>query len=217
MTDVSRRPADRSLPPLYPIIDIDLCRMRGRAPLALAEACLEGGARLLQVRGKAAGGGTLLATCRAVVAAAAACGARVVVNDRADLAVISGAAGVHVGQQDLPVETVRRIVGPGRLIGLSTHAPGQVDDALAGDADYVAVGPIYLTATKDTGYEPRGLDLIRYAARGGRPVVAIGGITLETAREVRDAGAASLAVIGDLLADGDPRARVEAYLARLSA
>ena len=100
------------------------------------------------------------------MAAAAACGARVIVNDRADLAVLAGAAGVHVGQQDLSVETVRRIVGPGRLIGLSTHAPEQIDDALAGDTDYVAVGPIYRTATKDTGYEPRGLDLVRYAAPG---------------------------------------------------
>ena len=219
MTDDSRRPASgprasRSLPPLYPIIDVDLCGLRGLDPLALARACLAGGARLLQVRRKGVAGGSaaLLALARDVVAAARASGAAAILNDRADLAVMAGADGVHVGQQDLPASAVRDILGPGKLVGVSTHTAAQLDDALAGPADYVAVGPVFLTATKDTGYTPRGLELVRLAAGRGRPVVAIGGITLENARAVIDAGASTVAVIGDLFATDDVAARVRLYL-----
>jgi thiamine-phosphate pyrophosphorylase len=109
----------------------------------------------------------------------------------------------------------RAILGPGATIGLSTHDRQQIDDALDSDATYVAVGPIYPTGTKDTGYTPRGLDLVRYAAGRGKPIVAIGGITLERAAEVAAAGASALAVISDILAGGDPEARVRAFVARL--
>ena len=217
MTVTSPRPGspDRgSLPPLYPIIDIDLCRMRGRDPLALTEALADGGARLVQVRQKSAGSAGLLAICRDLVRIAHAAGMRVIVNDRADLAVMAGADGVHVGQDDLAVPAVRRIAGHAAIIGLSTHTPSQVDDAFAMDVDYVAVGPIFRTSTKDTGYEARGLDLVRYAAGRGRPVVAIGGITLANAASVLEAGATSVAVISDLLVSADPAARVREYLAR---
>ena len=100
------------------------------------------------------------------------------------------------------------------LVGLSMHSVTQVDAAMREPASYIAVGPIFGTTTKDTGYRPVGLELVREAARraGGRPVVAIGGITLETARAVVDAGAQSVAVIGDLFTGGDPAARVRAYL-----
>ena len=99
-------------------------------------------------------------------------------------------------------------------MGLSTHDETQIDRAVATSATYLAVGPIYATQTKDTGYGARGLDLLRYAASraGARPVVAIGGITLESAPEVLAAGAASVAVISDLLT-GDPRERVRMFLA----
>lgn len=219
MTDDSRRPANgprppRSLPPLYPIIDVDLCGLRGVDPLALAQACLAGGARLLQVRRKGTAGGSaaLLALARDLVAAARESGAAVIVNDRADLAVMTGADGVHVGQQDLPAPAVRMIVGAGRLVGVSTHTPAQLDEALKGPADYVAVGPVFLTATKDTGYTPRGLELVRLAAGRRKPVVAIGGITLENARGVIEAGASTVAVIGDLFGTDDVAARVRRYL-----
>lgn len=139
--------------------------------------------------------------------------AAVVVNDRADLARMAGAAGVHVGQDDLPVEDVRAVLGGEAIVGISTHDQAQIDAALGSTASYIAVGPIFGTATKDTGYGARGLDLVRYAARGDKPVVAIGGITLERAPSVFDAGAASVAVISDLLVGGDPEARARRFLA----
>jgi thiamine-phosphate pyrophosphorylase len=142
---------------------------------------------------------------------AAAAGARVIVNDRADIAALSRAAGVHVGQDDLAVEDARAIVGPDALVGVSTHEPAQVREALATSATYVAVGPIFPTGTKETGYEPRGLELIREASGRGKPIVAIGGITIETAPQVISAGASAVAVVSDLLVV-DPEDRVRRYL-----
>jgi thiamine-phosphate pyrophosphorylase len=203
-----------ALPPLYPIVDVDLCRHRGLDPAAVAEAFISGGARLLQVRQKGGrgGGAALLATVGRIAALARRAGAALIVNDRADVAAMAAAAGVHVGQQDLPPDLVRRIAGEQAIVGLSTHTREQVDEALAGAADYVAVGPVFSTSTKDTGYDPRGLDLVRYAAGRGKPVVAIGGISLENAGAVWEAGAASVAVISDLLAGRDPAARVREFL-----
>jgi thiamine-phosphate pyrophosphorylase len=112
------------------------------------------------------------------------------------------------------VEDARRILGPDAVIGLSTHDEAQIEEAARTSATYIAVGPIYGTATKDTGYTARGLDLVRRAALTGRPVVAIGGITLDRVDEVLAAGASSVAVISDLLTGGDPAARVRAFLER---
>ena len=125
---------------------------------------------------------------------------------------MAGSAGVHVGQDDLPVADVRRIVGPDAIVGLSTHDRAQIDAALATDATYVAVGPVYGTVTKDTGYDARGVELVAYAANRGKPIVAIGGITLERAPEVLRAGASAVAVITDVLIGGDPEARTREYL-----
>ena len=219
MTDASHRPADAprgglTLTPLYPIVDIDLCRVRGTDPRALAAACFEGGVRLLQVRQKGddTGSGALLSAVRGIVADAQRVQGTIIVNDRADIAAMAGAGGVHVGQDDLEPDPVRAIAGAGTIIGISTHTPEQVDAALAGRADYVAVGPVFVTATKDTGYEPRGLDLVRYAAKRGKPVVAIGGISLASAPQVLDAGADAVAIISDLLADTDVATRVRQFL-----
>lgn len=213
------------LPPLYVIVDADLAAARGWNVPALARACLEGGARLLQVRAKSVGGAEYLALCDEVLAAARAVGATVIVNDRADIAAMAGADGVHVGQEDLAPREVRAAFPGIRLVGLSTHTPAQIDAAAPQSIDYLAVGPVFPTGTKDTGYGEVGLELVRHArqvvaagASGGepRPVVAIGGITLERAPAVLEAGATSVAVISDLLATGDPAARVQAYLAALS-
>ena len=203
------------LPPLYAIVDVDVCRLRGIDPLAALDAYLSGGARFIQLRDKTARTGPLVALADAVVSRARDAGALLVVNDRADVAKLSGADGVHVGQNDLSVEDVRRVVGPDAIVGLSTHDEPQVDCACATTASYVAVGPIYGTSTKDTGYAARGLGLVRYAVQraGDRPVVAIGGITLDRAPEVLAAGAASVAVISDLLT-GNPAERVRAFLDR---
>ncbi len=189
--------------------------MRGLEPLALLAALLDGGARFIQLRDKSPSSGARLALADAAVALARPVGARIVVNDRADVARMSGADGVHVGQDDLPVEDARRTAGAGAIVGVSTHDEAQIAAALKTSADYVAVGPIYGTATKDTGYAPRGLALLRHAGTA-KPVVAIGGITLERAPEAIRAGAASVAVISDLLTGGDPAARVRAFLDCLS-
>lgn len=206
----------RAFPPIYPIIDVDFCRHRGIDPRALAAACLRGGATLLQVRQKSGGSGAFLALVRDLMHLPDAAEATIVVNDRPDIARMAGAPGVHVGQEDLPVAAVRAVCGPDARVGISTHTQAQVDAAVGEEIDYVAVGPIFGTATKETGYTARGLDLVEYAARQGKPVVAIGGITVEGARVVRDAGATAVAVISDLLAGDDPEGRVREYLRALS-
>jgi thiamine-phosphate pyrophosphorylase len=139
----------------------------------------------------------------------------VIVNDRADIALMARAAGVHVGQEDLPVEDARRVLGPMAIVGVSTHDRSQVDAALRSSASYLAVGPVFETPTKDTGYAAVGPELVAYAASGGRPVVAIGGMTPDRAVIARRAGAASVAVIGNLLA-GDPEVRLRAFLDALA-
>jgi thiamine-phosphate pyrophosphorylase len=188
----------------------------GHDPRAVASACFRGGAVVVQLRVKSGSSASFLELADALVAEARPHAATVVINDRADIARAAGAGGVHVGQDDLPPSAVRSILGAG-LIGLSTHDRAQVDEALASGADYIAVGPIYHTGTKETGYSARGLDLVRYAAGRGTPVVAIGGITLERAPEVIAAGASAVAVITDLLEAPDVEARVREYLSALHA
>ncbi len=165
-------------------------------------------------------GDRFLATAAAVVQLAHRQHASVVINDRADLARLSGADGVHVGQEDLAPSAVRSLVGEDAIVGLSTHTPDQVDRAVLEPVSYVAVGPVFGTSTKATGFHPIGLEMVRASARVARsrglPLVAIGGVTIENAQSVLDAGAASVAVISDLLAEGDPEARVRAYIERLT-
>jgi len=204
------------LPRLFPIVDVDLCRLRALDPLAVLDGFLAGGASLIQLRDKTSRTGALVTLADAAVARAHAAGAQLVINDRADVARFSGADGVHVGQEDLPVEAVRVILGREAIVGLSTHDEAQIAAAIRTDATYIAVGPVFGTSTKDTGYSARGLDLVRQASRSGRPVVAIGGITLDNALDAISAGAASVAVISDLLTGGDPAARARAFLDRLA-
>jgi thiamine-phosphate pyrophosphorylase len=189
----------------------------GWTPPDLARAYLDGGARLLQIRAKQMPSGTFLDLCDVIVRMAVPYGAAVIVNDRADLAVMANAHGVHVGQEDLAPAHARRLVGPDRIVGFSTHSVPQVEAAIREPISYVAVGPVFGTTTKDTGYSAVGLELVSAAARlaKGVPVVAIGGITIDTAESVLQAGATSVAVIGDLLTQGNPRGRVAAYLQRL--
>jgi thiamine-phosphate pyrophosphorylase len=178
---------------------------------------LDAGARFIQVRAKDVASGPFLELCDQIVELAGPYGAVVVVNDRADLARLSDASGVHVGQDDLPPAAARRLVGSDAIVGYSTHTPSQIEAAIKEPISYVAVGPVFGTHTKATGYEAVGLALVTEAARraGSLPVVAIGGITLDTAPGVLAAGAASVAVIGDLLSTGDPASRVAAYLRAL--
>ena len=206
------------LPPVYAIVDAGLAARHGWTVPDLAAAYLDGGVRLVQLRAQGVASGVLEGWCDAVVARASRYGAAIVVNDRADIARLCGAAGVHLGQEDLPVEDARNVLGESAIVGLSTHTVGQLRNALASPVTYVAVGPVHATGTKDTGYPPVGLSLVRAAAvlAAATPVVAIGGITLKGAPEVLAAGAASVAVIGDLLSGGTPAARVRAYVDRLA-
>ncbi len=203
-----------NLPKLYAIVDVEVCARVGWAPRDLARAYLSGGARLLQLRAKDLGGAAFLALATAIVGDARESGGQVIINDRADIAALSGAAGVHVGQDDLSVDDVRRIVGAEAIVGLSTHTHAQVEDAIGLAISYVAIGPVFGTVTKATGYDAVGLQMVRnahaLASARGIPVVAIGGITLERVKSVWDAGAASAAVISDLLVD-DPAARVAQF------
>jgi thiamine-phosphate pyrophosphorylase len=202
------------IPPLQVILDADAADRAGWAPLDLARAFFDGGARFLQIRAKRLRSGPLLELCDAVVRLAAGYSATVIVNDRVDLARLSGAAGVHLGQEDLAPMAAREQLGPAAVIGYSTHDARQASGAIALPVTYIAVGPVFGTATKDTGYPAVGLGLVREATRvaGTRPIVAIGGITLDNAPSVIDAGATGVAVISDLLATGDPAARTSAYL-----
>jgi thiamine-phosphate pyrophosphorylase len=202
------------LPPVYAILDVECTRRSGRDPLELASIYFDAGIRLLQIRAKEPGGAELLRLARALVRVGSASGAAVVINDRSDIAVLAGAAGVHVGQEDLPPAAVRRLMPEG-ILGFSTHSREQFEAALDTPATYIAVGPVFGTTTKETGYKAVGLGLVtEAAARAGRPVVAIGGITLDNARSVLDAGAASVAIISDLL-KGEPAGRARAFLERL--
>ena len=151
--------------------------------------------------------------CDEVVKTAEPYSCAVVVNDRVDVAAMSAAAGVHVGQEDVPPGAARRILGDRAIVGYSTHTTAQMEAAAREPISYLAIGPIFTTRTKATGYDAVGLDRVVEAVRlsGGIPVVAIGGITLEAAASVIAAGASGVAVIGDLVSTGAPAERVAAY------
>jgi thiamine-phosphate pyrophosphorylase len=188
---------------------------------ALAEAYLDGGARLLQIRAKHSPSGAFLLMCEQVVARSRPKGATVIVNDRADIAKLAKADGVHVGQDDLDPKSARRILGDSACVGLSTHSTDQARKAAREPINYIAVGPVFSTASKETGYNPVGVEFVSQVSAMlndegiDLPIVAIGGITLERAPDVIRAGAASVAIISDLLTGGDPATRVSQFLKAL--
>jgi len=203
---------------LHAIADVQAAERAGWAPIDLARAFLDGGATVIQLRAKQLPSGAFLDLCAAAVALARPYNADIIVNDRVDIARLSGAAGVHVGQDDLRPAAVRELLGDRAIIGFSTHNVEQIEAALRERINYVAVGPVFGTHTKATGYNAVGLDSVTVAARlaGEIPVVAIGGITLENASSVIAAGAASVAVISDLLVGNDPTRRTRAFLQTLA-
>jgi thiamine-phosphate pyrophosphorylase len=208
------------IPSLNAIVDVEAAARIGRRPIDVARAFLSGGARFLQLRAKTLAGGEFLDLAAEMADAARSAGAMLLINDRADIARLSGADGVHVGQEDLAPADVRAAVGAPMIVGLSTHTTAQIDAAVAQPIDYVAVGPVFGTSTKATGYDAMGLRLVRQAAAmaaaAHKPLVAIGGITVVNAPGVIAAGAASVAVIGDLLSTGDLEGRVREYLLALA-
>jgi thiamine-phosphate pyrophosphorylase len=174
---------------------------------------------LLQLRCKAMPSGAFLDLAEAVMADARSVDAIVIVNDRADVARLSSAHGLHVGQEDLTPADSRTVIGASAILGLSTHTQEQWDAALREPISYIAIGPAFGTGTKQTGYDAIGLGVVRAAsdaaAAAGLPTVAIGGITIDNAVAVIEAGASSVAVISDLL-KGDPESRSRAFLRRLA-
>jgi thiamine-phosphate pyrophosphorylase len=198
------------LPRLYVILDAALITSSERdCALSLAEA----GVRLLQYRNKSAPARQYLESSRKLAEALLPQGVSFFVNDRPDVAFLAGATGVHVGQDDLDVEQARQVIGSGKLLGVSTHNPEQFQRAAASSADYIALGPIFSTSSKANPDPVVGLDLLRKV----RPltdklVVAIGGISLERAAAVIEAGADSVAIISGILSAGDPAQRARQYI-----
>jgi thiamine-phosphate pyrophosphorylase len=196
------------LPRLYPILDRSAFADT-EALLAAAEELLAGGVTLLQYRNKHGNARQMLNEAlqlKKVVGDRA----HLFMNDRADLAVAAGYAGVHVGQEDLSPEAARRVIGPKLSLGVSTHNPEQLQVADATSADYLALGPVFNTSSKERPDPVVGLEGVRRArALTSKPLVAIGGITRANARSVIEAGADSVAVIADLLKE--PRRSAEEF------
>lgn len=186
------------LPPVYAILDGACLAQRGLRTAEAAEVLLEGGIRLMQFRWKGEWTRDVYAEAKHVAQLCRSASCEFIVNDRADVALLLS-AGVHVGQDDLPAGAVRDIVPGGRLVGLSTHNEAQFREALETPADYIAIGPVFGTTSKERPDPVVGIqELHRLRPLSDRPVVAIGGITRERARDVWEAGADSIAVISDL-------------------
>ena len=203
------------LPRLYVILDASLPHGREMASVPMLA---KSGVRLVQYRNKAAPASVVLRVSRRLAVYFQPRGVTFLVNDRPDVALFAGAAGVHVGQEDLGVEDARRLVGQGKWVGVSTHNLEQLRHATETSADYIAVGPIFPTTTKENPDPVVGTKFIRQArALTDKPIVAIGGITLERAPEVLAAGADSLVVLSDIWRAPDPRARIQQYQDLLAA
>jgi thiamine-phosphate pyrophosphorylase len=201
--------------PLYVILDREVAR--GRALPELLDAVLAGGCRLVQLRDKTLPMAELLPLARALRARCRAAGAYFIVNDRADLALAADADGLHVGQDDLPAPTARRLLRPGMTLGVSTHDEAQARQALADGADYVAVGSMFPTGSK-TGFQLVGPALLRQVRPLiSVPMVAIGGITEANVGEVMRAGADAVAVISAVCAARDPAAATARFLEAITA
>jgi thiamine-phosphate pyrophosphorylase len=201
------------LPAFYPILDTESAARRGIDPVSAAAGILEAGAQILQLRHKGFLSREIFEQIERIAALCREARVPFVMNDRADLAALMGAA-LHLGQDDLPPAAARRVTGPETLIGFSTHNERQLRAAETEPVDYLALGPIFGTASKQNPDPVVGLEeLRRLHPLTERPLVAIGGITRDNARDVLAAGADSLAVIGDLFPEhGSLRARTEEWL-----
>ena len=196
-----------SLPRLYAIADASFGN-----PVVLARELFDGGVRLVQVRNKTAPAREFFDQVVAILKFAPL-DSRVIVNDRADIALLSGAGGVHLGQADLPPQRIRKILTASQVLGYSTHSAEQATASESLPVDYIAAGPVFPTSTKTDADPVIGLDGLRQiCSRTSRPVVAIGGITMENAKDVFACGAASIAVISNLLKSRDVARRTEEWL-----
>lgn len=203
-----------SLPRFYPILDAG-CFPESDALLKAAEQLASAGARILQYRNKSGDAARMLIDARElrqrVLYSESGDSVTLIMNDRADLCLAADFEGVHVGQDDLSPQSARKIVGPNRWLGVSTHNPAQVVEADKSSADYVAIGPVFGTASKANPDPVVGLEGVREARNlTSKPLVAIGGITRANCGDVIEAGADSVAVISDLIRD--PQKSAEEFL-----
>ena len=186
--------------------------------VAIAREALAGGADMIQLRDKTPDFRRLLPQVREIQALCREHHACFIVNDRVDLALAADADGAHVGQEDLPAEAARWLLGRNRILGVSTHDRAQAEAAVRAGADYIGFGPMFGTGTKETGYSPRGLAFLEeIRAAVPVPILAIGGITLENVADVIRAGATAPAVISAIVAAPDIAAATRAFRAAILA
>ncbi|HXU39335.1 MAG TPA: thiamine phosphate synthase [Blastocatellia bacterium] len=203
-----------SLPKLYPITDVSISRLSHAEQI---ERLAAGGASLIQLREKHASPREFYQAALEAMLVAKRLGVQLVINDRVDVAIAVKADGVHLGQEDLPPGKARMLLGEDRIIGFSTHTLDQALEADSAPVDYIAIGPVFTTSSKenpDAIVGPANVHEVKL--RISKPLVAIGGITLESARSVIDAGADSVAVISDLLATRDITERTRRFLEALA-
>lgn len=201
------------LPRIYPITDKKLAKRASH--WSILKDLVRGGARIVQIRDKDTPLCELWPDVKRCVEFARDHGVTLIINDRCDLALAAAASGVHLGQEDLPPEAARAILGPHRIIGLSTHSLTQVRKSRGLPIQYIGFGPVYATSTKREASAPTGAKMLARACEASSlPVVAIGGINLERVREVLDAGAASAAVISALMEADDIARQMERFLSR---
>jgi thiamine-phosphate pyrophosphorylase len=197
------------LPRLYPILDAGFLAARGHDLRWAAEQMRTAGIELLQYRDKTGSPQSILQNASVIREVFAGANCRLILNDRSDLAVLADWGGVHVGQGDLSPDDARRVVGASRWVGVSTHNEEQVRLADKSCADYIAVGPVFVTGTKLDAEPVIDLEGVRRARTlTSKPIVAIGGITRANARSVIASGADSVALISALFVEGEPVAKV---------
>jgi thiamine-phosphate pyrophosphorylase len=194
---------------LYAIADAGTLAARGISLRGFADELRAAGVKLVQYRDKAADDAIALYRAEEIGEVFEGADATLIVNDRADVMLLAGWDGVHVGQEDMAAADARVVAGDGRIIGVSTHTMQQVWEAEQGVADYVAIGPVFATGTKRDAAPVVGLDAVRRARElTTKPLVAIGGITRRNARSVMEAGADAVAVISGLVVEGESVERI---------
>ncbi|MDQ3374924.1 MAG: thiamine phosphate synthase [Acidobacteriota bacterium] len=188
------------LPRIYPITDPRLTKLSHAEQV---KRLIDGGAQMIQLREKYGSPKDFYESAKEAIKIARPSSVRIIINDRVDIALAAGAGGVHLGQDDLPPARAREILGENAIIGFSTHNPEQAARAVKLPIDYLAIGPVFATATKENAEEPLGIEGVKRVreAIGNFPMVAIGGITFENFREIISAGANSVAIINNLLFD----------------
>lgn len=197
------------LPRLYPITDT---LVSGLSHAKQVESLAAGGATLIQLREKRASPREFYEAALEAISVARTLGVQIVINDRVDIAIAVKADGVHLGQADLPPDRARMLLGESRILGYSTHTLEQALAATSAPVDYIAIGPVFQTWTKQNSDEIVGLETVSLVKRDATlPLVAIGGITLDSARAVVESGADSVAVISDLLSVGDIAERTRRF------